>query len=275
MVSAVIFAFVPESLPEHKHLPDSDQQQPGPDAHPPTTKTPSSTIAQLKALGNQLRTSLSIFRSRHLVLLLVSCVLTAPMTTSTAQFLVQFVAERYRVSFESTGYMQAANGVVQAVVALFALPYISHLMLRDNAPPFLRRGDEQTRDLALARFSFALLALSFVVMALAPVLAVFLLAFIALGLGSPGTSLLRSMMSLYVDAEHTSRLYSLVGMMEVLGNIYGSPMLAALFSWGMDRGEPWVGTPYLGIASLAMLVLVVMSLVRVPAKMLREGEVEA
>ncbi|KAI1119138.1 hypothetical protein F5Y14DRAFT_446349 [Nemania sp. NC0429] len=85
-------------------------------------------------------------------------------------------------------------------------------------------------------FSYAILFLGALTPGLAPTLAGFVLGLLLMAVGSGFGSLSKSLMSIYVDPAHRSRLFSLVGMVEVLGSVFSQPLLAGLFSLGLRCG---------------------------------------
>lgn len=253
VVGAIAFMFVPETL-QHKgdHLSDDDDDRPeGLKAHVVHTVV-------------QLRESISILRSTSLTLLLITSLATSPAGASLAQFLVQYISKRYEIPIQSTGYVQTAYGLAQVVQALLILPWLSHVLMQDYVPGFLRMENEQRRDLFLTRWSFGLLLLGFLALAVAPTLVIFVFGLVIMALGSASYSLAKSLMSLYVDPEHRSRLFVLVGMVETVGGMYGPPMLAGLFSLGMNLGGAWIGLPYIGISGLIATALGILLFVKVP-----------
>jgi len=95
-----------------------------------------------------------------------------------------------------------------------------------------------------------------------------------LALGSGHSSFARALMSVHVDVEHRSRLFTLVGMLETAGTMYAGPLLAGLFSVGMRKGGGWIGLPYLVLAGFAVVALVVLLFVRLPGAQDVSGENE-
>lgn len=104
------------------------------------------------------------------------------------------------------------------------------------------------------------------VLGLAPNLALFITGLVILALGTGCASLIRTLLSFYVDPEHRSRLFGIVGMIEIIGSIYARPMLAALFSLGMKLGGQWIGLPYYSVTVLFAAITVLFVFVRVPRK---------
>lgn len=255
---ATAFMFVPETMkPRVTNEESADQQD-----------RPTGLRAHLSQTADRLKESLSILKSPSLILLILTALSTAPFAASVIQFLVQFVAKRYDVPLEYTGFVQTSYGVAQIIHALVLLPWISNQLLKDTTPSALRMANEQERDLALAKWSFGLILIGFFVLGAAPTLYVFVFGLFLMALGSGGPSLTRSLMSLYVDPEHRSRLFSILGMTAVIGDLYGSPMLAGLFALGMKlsekHGEGWIGLPYYGLSVLAAVTIGILVFVRVP-----------
>lgn len=254
LVGGAMFLFLPETAPQK--VADADDT---------AADIPATDLAgHARHMYGRVRESLSILQSPSLVVLLLTALTTTPLAAATLQFLIQFVSKRYGLALQDTGYVQTAFGAAQVLHGLVLLPAASRLLVAPATPRPWRRADEQQRDLALARASYGLLALGFLLMGAAPTLPAFLAGLAVLALGSGSSSLGRSLMSLYVDPAHRTRLFSLVGMVETVGTTYGPPLLAALFALGMRLDGPWIGLPYWGAAALALLVLAALFCVRLP-----------
>ena len=226
----------------------------------PETSTKSKSSSETN-IGAQIREAIGMLRSSSLIILLVICVMTSPVILSTLAFMVQFVSKRYEIPIYATGYIQTGYGVANALFALLALPYLSKYLLEHNK---LGINNEKERDLFLDKWSFGILIVATVVLALAPSLPIFCLGLFLMAAGAGYNSLLRSLISFHIKPEHRSRIFALVGMVEVLGNIYAQPMLAGLFSLGLKLGGLWIGLPYLGVTLLMVACLTLLFFVRVP-----------
>ena len=247
------FMFIPETS-SHKKQDDQEDE----------LSQPAGFKGHVKHTFDRLRESASILKSSSVIILLATCAVSIPVIVAVLQFLVQFISKRYNMPIGDTGYVQTAYGVAQVLQSLLVLPYISKILVSESTPWPFKMKDEQTRDLWLARWSYGALLLGFLLMGAAPSLASFVFGLFVLSLGSGFNSLTRSLMSLYVDPEHRSRLFSLVGMAEVAGAMYGPPMLAGLFALGMRLGGAWIGLPYWGMACLCLVVIGALTFVRVP-----------
>ncbi|KAI1638985.1 major facilitator superfamily domain-containing protein [Biscogniauxia mediterranea] len=236
----------------------------------PTTSTkraaPSATRCMRESLSMLLR------RPRSLVLLLASALGAAPALFATLQFMAQFASRRYGLRLAQTGYVQSGYGAAQIVQALVVLPLVSRWWRRRQRSPSSSSSNkndnndnsEHRCDLSLALWSYAVLVLGVVVLGASPRLGGFVFGLALTALGSGFGSLSKSLMSLYVDAAQRSRLFSLVGVVEVLGGVYAHPMLAGLFALGMELGGGWIGLPYYGLAVLVAACGSLLLFVRLP-----------
>lgn len=220
--------------------------------------------ARLSRSLAELGDSLSMLRSRSVVVLLLTAVTFMPVVYCTLGFMAQFVSRRYCIPLAYTGYVQAAYGAAHLFVLLVLIPWLSKLALQPSAlPAWLRAPDERRRDLAFLRWSYAPLALGTALMAVAPSLPVFVLGLLVMSLGSAAGSYVTSVLALCVDGARRTRAFSLLGVAQIVGSLYGMPMLAGLFAAGMRAGGPvWIGLPYLGVAALCALAMGLLRFVR-------------
>ncbi|KAF2970991.1 hypothetical protein GQX73_g2580 [Xylaria multiplex] len=243
-------------LPETRVVKDAS-----PESQEPNTPKPKSTASQV---FGQFLDSLSILKSPSLILLFLTALCSMPVMDSTLQFLNQFVSKRYEIKIAQTGYVQSTYGVASIIMTLIILPWISAVLIDPATPARYRAKDEHYRDLSLARWSYAVLFLGALTLGLSPTLSGFVFGLIVMAIGSGFGSLSKSLMSIYVDPAHRSRLFSLVGMVELLGSVFSQPMLAGLFSLGLRWHGVWIGLPYLGLAVLIALSGSLLLFVRIP-----------
>ena len=311
LVAAATVMFVPESLHRDHGNPPTHDDEPVPyPSHEIPADTASGAINGTVGLKEhvmqtlyQLTESLSVLNSPSLVILLTTDFLMQPVASAMMQLLIQYVSNRFRIKIEDTGYVQTTYGAAQVFQALVGIPVISRLMTMSSppssSPPSLRhhrrrrcyrRGQQllrrlftarngQQRDLLLTRWSFFVLVPGLLLVGAAPTLPVFILGLLVMAVGSGYASFTRSLMSLYVDLEHRSRLFTLVGMVETAGSVYSGPMLAAIFSLGMklggghgdgdgdgdgDRSRSWIGLPYYVLAMMTTAASMLLFFVKLP-----------
>lgn len=284
-LSVAAVALVPETLPAESvssTIEAGEDERGGGGGDDPSSRQ----TGKLSHLMDRLRESLSILRSPSLIILLVACLVTSPVTHATGSFMAVFLSKRYGIQLFKAGYVQSAFGLAQVIQTLLVLPWLSRILLLRPTPPSssstattprrrprpLRFPDEHHRDLAIARWSAWATGAAALFLGLAPALPAFVLGLAVLAAGAGCTSLLRSLMSLYVDPAHRSRLFGLAGMVEIVGSIYAQPMLAGLFSLGMRLGGGWIGLPYFGLAVLVAALVTLLFFVRVPKEALEQPE---
>ncbi|KAI1392694.1 MFS general substrate transporter [Hypoxylon trugodes] len=258
VTSAILFLFVPETL---KHQPEGEAARAPEVQTEPQAKNLKSQISQS---FTRFKESLSMLKSPSLILLLLTCLGSMPVLIATLGFMAQFISKRYDIRLAQTGYIQTGYGAVTVVQAIALLPWVSRYIMKGTAPKLLRVKDEHHRDLYLARWSYGFLAVGILILAISPSLPGFIVGLVVMALGSSFSSLTKSLMSLYVDPEHRSRLFSIVGMADVIGSLYAQPGLAGLFTLGMQLGGGWIGLPYYGLAIVVALAGSLLLFVKVP-----------
>lgn len=256
---SIAVLFLPEtykSAPERPQ-PEEDEQQ----------------HSRRSQLVKRFKDSVSILKSPSLILLLIACLVSSSYIESTSSFMVQFISQRYQMKLEQGGYVQSFYGLAQALQSVVVLPWLSKLTMRGNdasssssSSSLFRPADTHHRDFLLLCGSTFFIILGSLILGLAPSLALFITGLVLFALGTGCSSLIRTLLSLYVDPEHRSRLFGIVSMVEIIGSIYARPMLAALFSLGMKLGGQLIGFPYFGVTVLFTVTAVLFTFVRVPQK---------
>ncbi|KAI0804419.1 hypothetical protein GGR55DRAFT_681729 [Xylaria sp. FL0064] len=87
-------------------------------------------------------------------------------------------------------------------------------------PAEYRAKDEQYRGLSLARWPYAVLFCGALTLGISPTPSSFVFDLILTAIGSGFARFSKSLMSIYVDPEHQSRLFSLVNVVEVLRSVF-------------------------------------------------------
>ncbi|TEA19380.1 Efflux pump ustT [Colletotrichum sidae] len=228
------------------------------------TLTDELSVKPSHRMASQLRELSSLMKLPSLVILLVAMLNLFPVTLSTFQFMIIFASRRFQISTSQTGFLSFFYGICVVVVIIAILPSLSKLLLSPKAPRALSFENSNKRDLFLARTSATMLLIGSLCLALSPTLSAFTGGLALLSLGSGWGSYARSLCALYVDSAHRAQLYTIMSLVETVGMISVQPVLAGLFSWGMDLGGFWIGLPYLGCASFCAAALGLLFLVRLP-----------
>lgn len=107
------------------------------------------------------------------------------------------------------------------------------------------------------------MALGFLLIALAPTIPFLLLAMAMNSLGWGLTLFLRSLMTSLVEEHHIARLNTLVGVVDTMGFMIGSPFLAWAFGKGLELGGWQTGLPFLICAGSLGVVVIFLAGIRI------------
>jgi MFS transporter, PCFT/HCP family, solute carrier family 46 (folate transporter), member 1 len=248
-----LIIFVPETLHLKKNT-DEDAFQ-GPNFF-------SSLKLHLQHNFALLTESFSMLKSPPLALILLTYLIQAPIILAIGQFFVQYVSKRFGWSLSKTGYLLSMRGIVSIIVLLVALPGLSKLLL---SPSFPFRFSASRKDLILAQFSALFLTLGSLLLA-GPDISLVILGVVVITLGGGLAPVCRSLLTAFIDPQHTSRLYTLIGIVESVGSLYAGPALAWFFTTGMRLKGLWLGLPYFWLALVCALATIALCFVRSAAE---------
>jgi MFS family permease len=269
--AALLIQFVPETKPAARIGGFDGSRPTNSDAQPPPPK-PILLRQRIRRSVSGILESLVMLKSRSLVLILTAALATQAVTMATMQFMAQYASKRYDISLAQSGNLLSMYGLANLLVILFILPAVSHFIRADATPLPIRQADDRQRDMLMARSSIFFFVLGSALMAVSPSVWYFIAGLMVLSLGTGYGSLIRSLAAVYVDAEHTTRLYSVYMIVETVGGVYSNPMLAGLFTLGMRLGGILVGLPYAGVGGVCLLGFILMLFVRLPQRLPGEDQ---
>lgn len=252
-VSIIILPTIPETL----HY--NDQHSASPPSPDPTAATPDNPLddaaksRQWHAILRSARNSVSFLTSDKRILQVIAAFF-VHMLFANRDVMLQYISSRYHVSLAYATTLIAVRSGLVLLLFVVLLPTINFYSRRRFGP---RRS-----DLFLARTSGAIFVLSFLGVGLAPKLPFLVSALVLDAFGWGFFSFLRSLATSLVEAHHVARLNSFIGVLDTIGLMIGSPLLAALFAKSLELGGIWLGLPFLFDACLVaaatlMLVIVV------------------
>lgn len=216
----------------------------------------------LVGLRANLVESLAFLRSRSVALLLVTVFVHSSIAAAQGQPLVQTISRRFGWSLAQTAYLFSVRGVLLIVVLALLSAVSSALLIpvRWWKPP-----STFMRDLLLLRAAYVALLVGGVLLG-GGTIAIVLSGLGAATLAAGTQALSRALLAAYVEADHTSSLYVLTGMVETAGSFIASPSLAWAFAVGARLGGTWQGLPFWYAAGLSGLTLAILGFVREPVK---------
>lgn len=248
LIGPIVLIFIPETF--HASKQDSSPEPDYAGLEEPQRNTFKSHLLQSLRL---LQASLRLLYSPSIILVLATFLTRMPEILATSQFLAQYLSKRFDWPLAKTGYLISIRGIIHMVVLLVVLPLLSKVLLRWQQPA--------VKDLTLARVSAALAAAGALVMASSKI-GLVVLGLVLQSLGSGLSPLCRSLATSFVIPQDTSKLNTLIGIVETLSSLFAGPALAWLFEIGVKREGPLLGLPYFGLAGLFLLCLVGLLFVR-------------
>ncbi|KAM4056337.1 major facilitator superfamily protein [Hirsutella rhossiliensis] len=239
-----IFFFIPETLVARPGTPSKAQ------------------LVDIKELvGSGLRDlgrSLELVKNTNILLVLVLFLFQNARFTAYTSTLTQYISKNFGWKFSETSILLSPLGILNLAV-LAALPRASQVLMSRRF-----RSTVFGTDLFLTQASTLLNLVGALVQGLSSNASVFIMGLFIGTFGSADSPLARATVSHHVDAEHTTRLYALIGMVEVLGSFFGGPALARLFDFGLQRKGVWTGLPWFYVALLCAASLVALLFVEPP-----------
>lgn len=253
-----VVMLVPETLNiRHPHGTPSSSHPPSPSteslAEPPDSSTEPKIISfdypirWLTGLRSATAFLWADWRVPVLIFPFVVHMLMGMLTT----LLLQYFSKRYDLTFSTATLILTIRAGLNFAIMFVGLPYATKVVTRR----WQLCG--QRKDLYLSRASMALNMLGYFMLGASPTIATTIMSLVVLSGGMGAAMFVRSFLTSLVPAHHVARLYSLIGMVDTVGAMLGSPLLFALFKRGMSLGGLGIGLPFyfLSLASLTVLVL--------------------
>lgn len=197
-----------------------------------------------------------ILSSRLLLLLPTFFIFT--IGSRQANFLLLYASKRYGISLAQAGFLLSIFSAVNVVLLLLVLPATSTFML-------VKLGFSSNRkDLWLARLSIILATAGCLIIAFSPNVSSIVVGLIIYTLSAGLLSLVRSLITTFVEPNHVARLYSIISIVQTTGVVAAGPTLAGLFKVGFALGGEWAGLPFMVAAAMHLVVVLALLLVRLP-----------
>ncbi|KAL4920109.1 MFS general substrate transporter [Aspergillus aurantiobrunneus] len=181
-----------------------------------------------------------IFRTKR-ALLLLSVFLVYRLSRGSSWFLVQYISARYNWSIAQSNLLISFKPALTIPLFLFIIPAISKHILRGMK--------SAKKDLQLARASVVFLAVGTLGIGLSPNIAMLIPSLIVQTSGSGFAYLARSLITTLVNREETARLFTVIEVLQAIGNVIASLSITNVFQVGLELGGPWVGLAWIMTAT--------------------------
>lgn len=191
------------------------------------------------------------------VLLLLSVFLIYRLSRGSSWFLTQYISTRYHWSIAESNLLVAFRPTVTIPVFLWGLPYLKKYYL--NA-----RHSSTQKDLTLARGSIICFTLGTLGIGLSPAIGALIPSMMLQASGSGFVFLTRSIITTLVDRDQTARLYTVIEILQSVGNVVASLTITAVFQLGLRLGGFWIGLAWMVTSSLFCMVAIAIWVFRLP-----------
>ncbi|KAH8427084.1 putative MFS transporter [Aspergillus melleus] len=233
----------------------------------PTSTTTTSTTASVQKpplttririyIRNYIAPYMFIFRYRQTMLLL-STFLVYRLSRGSSWFLIQYISTRYNWTISQSNFLIAFKPALTIPLFLIILPAISRHLL-SHLPQI-------KKDLTLARLSIICLAVGTLGIGLSPSIAVLIPSLLVQTCGSAFVYLARSLITTLVRREETARLFTIIEVLQSVGNIVASLLITGVFQIGLQLGGMWIGLAWMMTSVAFMGVGVAIWMFRLPGE---------
>ena len=256
-----ILLFIPETLPvKPSAAPDGEPQTPlG------VPKQPAREALR------ELFVSLALLKNRNVLLSMVGFFIAPALFAAHSSTLSQYVSKYFGWTLAQTSYVLGPPLSVLHLVIIVLIPHMSSLL---TAPAGRFRLSVFSKDLLITKVSLLLIILGSLMEGVSQGIVLFIVGLTVGSLGSAHGPLLRAVATSYVEPNQTSRLYSLISMLETAGALIGGPVLAKLFSIGLAKRGLWIGLPWFYVAALVSVALTALMFLQRPKKAKPQAEEE-
>ncbi|KAK0737885.1 major facilitator superfamily domain-containing protein [Schizothecium vesticola] len=247
----IVLLFIPETLPV-KQSP-AEQELDASD----TSKNP------FREALAEIRVALSLLRNKNISLAMISFFIQPALFAAYSSTMGQHVSKYFGWTLAQTSYLLGPPLSLLHLVVILLVPWISSLLM---SPTGRFQLSVFSKDLLLTRASLLVMICAALLEGFSREAALFVVG-LALGtLGSANGPLLRAIATSYVQPDETSRLYSLISVMETSGALIGGPILAQCFNVGLSRKGLWIGLPWFYVALLLAIAFAALLFLRAPLK---------
>ncbi|OQD70192.1 hypothetical protein PENDEC_c025G04415 [Penicillium decumbens] len=185
--------------------------------------------------------------NRKPVILLLTSFLVYRLSRGSSWFLSQYISTRYHWTLAQANMLVSSRPTVSVPVFLWGLPWLKRHVLSPQ-----RTATE--KDLWLARASIFCLTLGTLGVGLSPSIATLVPAMIVQTSGSGFMFLARSIITTLVERDETARLYTVIEILQSVGNIVASVSITGVFQLGLRLGGFWIGLAWIMTSTLFCMV---------------------
>ncbi|KAL4893000.1 MFS general substrate transporter [Aspergillus ambiguus] len=205
-----------------------------------------SILTKLKSQAHTYLSPYSFIVKNKRITLLLTAFLVYRLSRGSSWFLIQYISVRYDWSLAEANFLMSFKPALTIPLFLIVLPAISRYLLRTMKT--------NKKDLQLARVSIIFLALGTLGIGLSPSIATLVPSLLIQTAGSGFVYLTRSLITTLVEREETARLFTIIEVLQSVGNVIASLAITAVFQIGLELGGVWIGLAWMMTSTAFTLV---------------------
>lgn len=248
----ILLLFIPETLSIHL---ETTTPTPAMDASPSTSKKP------FREAIDELKVSLRLLKNTNILWCMVTFFIQPALFAAYSGTLSQYVSKYFGWTLAETSYLLSPPLGVLHLVVILLVPWVSGV-LTSSTGRF--RLSVFAKDLLVTRVSLVLMIVAAILEGFSRDIVLFVLGLTLGTFGSANGPLLRAIATSFVEQNQTSRLYSLISLLETTGAMIGGPVLAQCFNIGLSKKGLWRGLPWFYVAAIVSVALIALMFIRKP-----------
>ncbi|OJJ96603.1 hypothetical protein ASPACDRAFT_81267 [Aspergillus aculeatus ATCC 16872] len=190
------------------------------------------------------------------IMLLLTAFLVYRLSRGSSWFLVQYISTRFKWTLAEANFLMSFKPALTIPLFLFVLPAISRRLLKSMKPT--------QKDLTLMRISIVFLTVGTLGIGLSSHVYMLIPSLLLQTSGSGFVFLTRSLITTLVKREETARLFTIIEVLQSMGNVIASLSITTVFQIGLELGGRWIGLAWMMTATAFMMVGVAVSMFRLP-----------
>lgn len=219
-----------------------------------TTKKP--LLHSLKCQCKAYLTPYAFIVKNKRITLLLTAFLVYRLSRGSSWFLVQYISVRYNWTLSQANFIMSFKPALTIPLFLIVLPAVSRYLLRTMKT--------NKKDLTLARVSIIFLGFGTLGIGLSPTISALIPSLLLQTTGSGFVYLTRSLITTLVEREETARLFTIIEVLQSVGNVIASLAITAVFQLGLEIGGMWIGLAWMMTSTAFLTVGVAIWMFRLP-----------
>ncbi|PYI21871.1 MFS general substrate transporter [Aspergillus violaceofuscus CBS 115571] len=243
---------VPSKEQEQEVSSDDEDSAPG-ESHvdekagaAPATATRRTVFAAVKRRVQAYFAPYAFIVQNRQIMLLLTAFLVYRLSRGSSWFLVQYISTRFKWTLAEANFLMSFKPALTIPLFLFVLPAISRRLLKSMKPT--------QKDLTLMRISIVFLAVGTLGIGLSSHVYMLIPSLLLQTSGSGFVFLTRSLITTLVRREETARLFTIIEVLQSMGNVIASLSITTVFQLGLELGGPWIGLAWMMTATAFMML---------------------